>query len=770
MTRFIAALTLALGALGWFGTSEGPEAGSLKAPGVAQWDPDPVAAWPDTVRPGPRTHVITPTTATALQAAFDTVSCGAEIRLQAGTVYSRPNGYLWDNMAGKCTGTNWIVITTDTAALSGTSLSNRVDSTLNFAVLTCTTAFCEAINAKRNGEFGVWLQLVEVTVAHNDNRDVIELGIGSQAGMDPERFVFDRVYVHGPPYSISPRSDCRTLIKANAQEVAVLRSVVVWCQNNGSGDTQAFVMWNSLGRVMLYRNLFIAGDENVIFGGADPLNRAHIPSDITIVGNHFFHPHQYWIDSPTWSIKNCFELKSAIRVHIEANVFEGMWPDSQTGACLNIKTTNQSGQGGSADTIAETSHVHIVRNLIDNVNTAFKFNRISPGPGTPMHHLLIEQTWIKRLGPNGDYYRGNPPGNTGDDGRPMWFPAPPDSVTVRSYRVEGVGNHSVLEINGSGGSGFRLDNALSLADTRFGLRQQPLSTRYPGGIIFTGNVAVGDQASQFGGEPGWSFPASEPAGGGLTVGADTAAIKAAVCGVVSGNFTGECGAAPPISADLFVAKTGPDSVPLSATITYVITTSNSGPDTSFTTVVRDTLPAGVSFVSASRSGSHSAGVVTWPTVNLAAGSALVDTVIVTAPGVTSTLNDVGVVTSTTADPDVGDRKSIKTTRVADPVAPGTNPTFVGPTAPGVWISRHTWVNRTFGGQTFVWVRSDSMPNCSWRVRSRAIPFVAGGEFLVRSKCMPPVPRLDSLQTDSIATAWGLTGGVSFLRNIPIGGN
>src|SRR5205814_1876183 len=104
-------------------------------------------------------------------------------------------------------------------------------------------------------------------------------------------------------------------------------------------------------------------------------------------------------------------------------------------------------------------------------------------------------------------------------------------------------------------------------------------------------------------------------------------------------------------ADLAVAKTGPAAVSAVQTFTYTITLANNGPSDAATVVVRDTLPAGVTFVSASNGGTTAAGVVTWPSVaTLANAASLPRTVTVTAPP-TGTLLNVARADAATVDPD-----------------------------------------------------------------------------------------------------------------------
>src|SRR5206468_2163834 len=103
-------------------------------------------------------------------------------------------------------------------------------------------------------------------------------------------------------------------------------------------------------------------------------------------------------------------------------------------------------------------------------------------------------------------------------------------------------------------------------------------------------------------------------------------------------------------ADLAVAKSGPAGVLANGSITYTIAVTNNGPSTAASVVVRDTLPAGVTFVSADNGGTQAAGVVTWPTVaTLANGASVTHFVTVTAPAA-GTLVNVAAATAATTDP------------------------------------------------------------------------------------------------------------------------
>jgi len=146
------------------------------------------------------------------------------------------------------------------------------------------------------------------------------------------------------------------------------------------------------------------------------------------------------------------------------------------------------------------------------------------------------------------------------------------------------------------------------------------------------------------------------------------------------------------SADLSVTKVdSPDPVFVGGTLTYTVTVNNAGPDTADNLTVTDTLPAGVTFVSAMGTGwtcNEAAGVVTCTRASLAVGAAPDITITVTAPSAAGTITNNVTVASTTADPVAGNNSdsedttvnpsadlSITKTDAPDPVIAGTNLTY-----------------------------------------------------------------------------------------------
>ena len=115
--------------------------------------------------------------------------------------------------------------------------------------------------------------------------------------------------------------------------------------------------------------------------------------------------------------------------------------------------------------------------------------------------------------------------------------------------------------------------------------------------------------------------------------------------------------------DLSLAKAdAPDPVAARGTLTYTLTAANDGASPAPAAGIRDTLPAGVTFVSASAGCTHAAGVVDCELGTLAPGEREEVTIVVT-PKRAGTITNTATVGSAVADPDPGDNTATATTTV-----------------------------------------------------------------------------------------------------------
>jgi uncharacterized repeat protein (TIGR01451 family) len=143
---------------------------------------------------------------------------------------------------------------------------------------------------------------------------------------------------------------------------------------------------------------------------------------------------------------------------------------------------------------------------------------------------------------------------------------------------------------------------------------------------------------------------------------NTATISAATTDPTPGNNSSTNVLTVVPQADLSITKNASSpTVDLGAAYSYTLQVSNAGPSTASAVSVSDTLPAGVSFVSASGTGwtcGQSLGVVTCTNPSLAVGAANPITINVTAPpSTTGTKNNTAGVSAGSVDPNPANNTS-----------------------------------------------------------------------------------------------------------------
>jgi uncharacterized repeat protein (TIGR01451 family) len=120
-------------------------------------------------------------------------------------------------------------------------------------------------------------------------------------------------------------------------------------------------------------------------------------------------------------------------------------------------------------------------------------------------------------------------------------------------------------------------------------------------------------------------------------------------------------------ADVGIGKSGPASVLATSNVVYTISVTNFGPSSASGVVVTDSLPAGVTFVSASGGGANNSGTVTWTLGNLINGQVSNVTVTVTAPA-SGSLTNLATVSTPTGDPNLTNNTSVPVITTVTPVA------------------------------------------------------------------------------------------------------
>lgn len=170
----------------------------------------------------------------------------------------------------------------------------------------------------------------------------------------------------------------------------------------GNGD-------DAISTLKIYNNFLEASGANILFGGAtSEVN----PTDIEVRHNHLFKP-MIWKQGepgymPTASgnpvvVKNHFELKSGIRVLVEANLMENCWGGfTQTGFSILLTPRSQNNMCPKCAVSDVTIRYNRVRNVAGFVQLA---NGLSKAGGSTedggrysIHDLLVdsvhdEQSW-----------------------------------------------------------------------------------------------------------------------------------------------------------------------------------------------------------------------------------------------------------------------------------------------------------------------------------------------------------------------------------------
>ncbi len=124
------------------------------------------------------------------------------------------------------------------------------------------------------------------------------------------------------------------------------------------------------------------------------------------------------------------------------------------------------------------------------------------------------------------------------------------------------------------------------------------------------------------------------------------------------------------AADLQLQKSDAGLVPPGGTASFTLTLVNNGPSEAAATTITDTLPTGLTFVSASAGCTASGATVTCPVGTLPSGTTSTATITVQAASSASgqTLTNMASATSTTPDPDTSNNQATASIVVSNPAA------------------------------------------------------------------------------------------------------
>lgn len=303
-----------------------------------------------------------------LQAALNAAQRGDELVLAAGASWT-------GNFTVASCGSGWITIRgPGPLAPMGTRVR---PSTMANAPRVVTANTQPALHVSPGG-CRLWLSGFEITV--DPALTAQQYGIVILDGTD---LVLDRMLVRGAPTTRTSRC-----VALNSRRTAIRDSWIDEC-HGPDFDAQAIAGYAGAGPFQIVNNYLAGSGENVIFGGAPlPASLAGmVPSDIEIRRNHIYTPITW---RGVWSKKNLLELKSAVRVLIEENVFDGSWAHGQEGWAMILKSENQ--QGGCA--WCYTADVTIRRNQIKHVGAGITIAGRTNNPDSTTSRIAIyDNVW-----------------------------------------------------------------------------------------------------------------------------------------------------------------------------------------------------------------------------------------------------------------------------------------------------------------------------------------------------------------------------------------
>ncbi len=418
--------------------------------------PELPRAVPDTAMP-----VLTDTIRVAeggnLQAALDNATHGTLILLPQGATFS---GTYYLRGSGER------VLATEIALPNG-----RVDPALPLARIVAAGFM---VPLRTDGATSGWrIQGIRIEAASNVDETFALLRIGDGQEPDPQALpsdiVLDRIVLRG-----HDGLDTRRCLELNAAGATLIDSHLSGCHADGF-DSQAVVAWNTPGPLLIANNYLEGAGENVMFGGADPQSPENVPADITFIDNEVIKPAEW--QGSRWTIKNLFEIKTATRVLVEGNVFDGSWKHAQGGSALLIKSVNQGGGNGEW---SYASDITIRRNVVRNAETGFILAAQPEQPvAMPLTRVLIEDNFLESMGHASTF-------GVGGKAVAFSFLADIRDVSVRNNTVLGGFDNQVI-FDGGGKTNFAFtSNIIDQSSYGWGGSHE-LEERAPGHVV-TNNV------------------------------------------------------------------------------------------------------------------------------------------------------------------------------------------------------------------------------------------------------------------------------------------
>lgn len=384
----------------------------------------------DTPAPG---SIISVNAGGDFQSALDNANCGDIIELEAGATFTGQ----FTLQAKYCDVKHWIWIRTSandnqlpaegqraTPCYAGVaSLEGRPQYNCKKATNVMAKVQMDKIG---NGPFQIapaanFYRLIGLEVTRANNTPGPASLVSTQGTAD--HIVFDRSWFHGAAQdetyngiSLSGMTNAAIVDSYFNDFHCIGACTDAHAIHGGTGETQD-------GPFKIQDNFLEAAGEDIMFGGGPS---KYSPSDIEILGNHFWKPWQWmpgnkpFIGTPQgkpFIVKNHLELKNAIRVLVDGNLLENIWGGfSQTGFAILLTPKNQRMQGGRNGcptcevTDVTVRYVHIAH-AAGGIQMA---TSLSAGGGAAtwgtrfsIHDVVVDDLSSNYVGPGIAYSLGN---------------------------------------------------------------------------------------------------------------------------------------------------------------------------------------------------------------------------------------------------------------------------------------------------------------------------------------------------------------------------
>jgi hypothetical protein len=325
----------------------------------------PLATVPSSMADSPAPGAVINVKAGAdFQAAVNSAQCGQTIQLQAGATFDGT----FSLPAKGCNAQNWIIIRTSSPDSALPAEGQRVTPCYaGVASLPGRPAYncsnpSNVLARIENNNLGpitladganyyrfIGLEITRPVASKNSAILISPVGTS-------DHIIVDRCWLHG-----QAQDETRDGVSlSGGTYMAVINSYLTdfhcIAKSGSCTDSHAIsggVTTTQDGPYLIQNNFLEAAGEAVMMGGG---GATLTPTDITVIGNHFFKPWQWmegntpFVGGPTgdpFIVKNHLELKNAIRVLIEANLMEDSWGGfTQKGHAILLTPKNQHTRKG----------------------------------------------------------------------------------------------------------------------------------------------------------------------------------------------------------------------------------------------------------------------------------------------------------------------------------------------------------------------------------------------------------------------------------------